>query len=409
MKISGVELSSVGDRSRVAALVSWEDCDREDFELFFELPSAHAGMLSTCADTFLIANLIPAYEYGETRLRIDGAICPILRSNIDVASTYIYQWHYRHREKLKIDTPNVAARLGTRPPPKSAQMFSGGIDSYSTLILDRQYVDPGHPEYTRVAILAFGLEQDDPTAFEYVTDMLEKAAEQLQLTLIPVASNIYLPYRDEDSRQGWEFWVYRQMCTALASFGHALSDGCTRLSIAANDPLAHQFTFHAADNPLVQENLSSDRMKVRHSGGHLTRLEKVRLVANSSTMLEHLRVCNQYKRYSPGKLNCGKCEKCVRTMLSLLAVGALDKTPCFAEIDLNAGLVGSVKPGRNEVIAAMYQELRQPLRERGRDDLIAPIDRLIAQIRGRRRRSIVSKRNLRRAKRAIRKLKRQVK
>jgi hypothetical protein len=49
-------------------------------------------------------------------------------------------------------------------------------------------------------------------------------------------------------------------------------------------------------------------------------------VAASDEALATLRVCTKLPQ---GLVNCGHCEKCIRTMLSLLAVGALERCPTF--------------------------------------------------------------------------------
>jgi hypothetical protein len=50
-------------------------------------------------------------------------------------------------------------------------------------------------------------------------------------------------------------------------------------------------------------------------------------------------ISNRFKDYRQDMLNCGKCEKCVRTMLGLLAVGAMDKTDAFPVKDVSRELV----------------------------------------------------------------------
>ncbi len=41
-------------------------------------------------------------------------------------------------------------------------------------------------------------------------------------------------------------------------------------------------------------------------------------------------------------LNCGKCEKCVRTMLALLALGVLHRSHAFPVNDVDEKLVASM-------------------------------------------------------------------
>ena len=72
-------------------------------------------------------------------------------------------------------------------------------------------------------------------------------------------------------------------------------------------------------------------------------------------------------------MNCGKCEKCVRTMLGLLAIGALDKTEAFVEDDVSPDLLSgfSITIRHRE---SFYRELLEPLKARGRDDLVHDIE-----------------------------------
>ena len=57
------------------------------------------------------------------------------------------------------------------------------------------------------------------------------------------------------------------------------------------------------------------------------RLDKVRYLVEDDFPLDHLRVCH---RRPVNALNCGRCEKCIRTMLNLEAHGALKRCTTFA-------------------------------------------------------------------------------
>src|SRR3954451_9588871 len=77
---------------------------------------------------------------------------------------------------------------------------------------------------------------------------------------------------------------------------------------------------------LVDPFFSSYDLKIRYDGTSLSRLDNLRLLADWQFGLDNLRVCNKQEQYQPGRFNCGECEKCLRTMLGLLAAGALSKT-----------------------------------------------------------------------------------
>jgi hypothetical protein len=71
---------------------------------------------------------------------------------------------------------------------------------------------------------------------------------------------------------------------------------------------------------------SSGAVHVEHAGGDVSRREKIATIVRDQRALGWLRVC--YK--NPDQTyNCGRCEKCVRTMLSLHALGALEQAQTF--------------------------------------------------------------------------------
>jgi hypothetical protein len=112
----------------------------------------------------------------------------------------------------------------------------------------------------------------------------------------------------------------------------------------------------------------------------LSRLEKTRLVAEWDTALQNLRVCNKipYGTLVEGSaFNCGKCEKCVRTMLALLALDVLKKTRAFGVTDVSAEAILAHKLEINGDVSDLYAELVPLLQEQGRRDLFPAIRKLV--------------------------------
>ncbi len=73
--------------------------------------------------------------------------------------------------------------------------------------------------------------------------------------------------------------------------------------------------------------LSSDFLKLYCDGGELSRLEKMRDIADTSYVKKYLHVC-QVMPY-----NCGICSKCRRTLLALDALGKVDEFGESFDID----------------------------------------------------------------------------
>jgi len=125
---------------------------------------------------------------------------------------------------------------------------------------------------------------------------------------------------------------------------------------------------------LLDPQYSSSDVRIVHDGIALSRLDKVKLVVDSQAALENVRVCLENVQEM---LNCGQCEKCIRTMTELEAIGALSKSSAFPHDRLSAKLLSTVVV-TSGYQASCYRELIGPLSERGRTDLVRVIRRLVA-------------------------------
>jgi hypothetical protein len=208
---------------------------------------------------------------------------------------------------------------------------------------------------------------DEATLFDRALSALQPIAQDAQINLIPVSTNIR--HLDDDVT----FWMYEFHGAALAAVAHALSRRINRVSVAGtmHIPCLEPWGSH----PALDSNYSTADLQIRHDGLTLSRLDKVRLIAGWNTALHNLRVCTM----NPARgLNCGHCEKCLRTMLELMACGKLDQTAAFPAQDVTADQVLKITMGA-EFPAAWYQELIAPLTERGRLDLARAIQIKLAE------------------------------
>ena len=98
---------------------------------------------------------------------------------------------------------------------------------------------------------------------------------------------------------------------------------------------------------------STEGLEFVHHGVEANRIEKLRVLSQHDWILESLRCCNERPRRA---LNCGRCEKCMRTMLNLLIVGALDRCPTF-ETGLDARRLASIRLHTGHTVALMRQNI----------------------------------------------------
>jgi hypothetical protein len=368
MRIGGFDVQRCGDRVRMSATMAWEDVDRPSERVFFETEAHPTLRDAPSAEAFLLASLVPAMHYGERRLAVEAAICPVLLEGLATAMPFMHHWHYRDRRQplvLEVAVEQAAPRGNRRLP--AGVFFSGGVDSYAALYSNRLTYPRGHPNAVTAGVLVCGLEMSDADKFAIVRETLAEAAAAVGVGLITVSTNAYLLFRAEDAAAGFRFWELEYEGSLLAAVAHSLADRLSAVTIAGT--LSPRVLYPYGSHPLIDPCFTSSVMRVTHGGAGSTRLEKTRALVDWGVPLRYLRVCNLSRHYRCGSLNCGRCNKCVRTKLALLVLGALDETPAFADARLDDVLLRKAVRLKNEYIAACYEELLEPLLVIGRDDL----------------------------------------
>ena len=377
MKIDNFKSKKGENKKRVSATITWEDCDRPIQEIYFETDEEFAQDISCNPHAFLVACIMPALRFGEKRISIDAQICPELQDGLTTAMGLIrhwFDWYKPEANMVRIE----AKRQKHMPLPsktkRAAFLFSGGIDSLATLRANRLHYSPEHPGFIRDGLLIYGLEVREPENFEPVLKSVSILAQDTGVTLIPVYTNI-TDLGPENFRVFWDdFWAHEFMGATFAAVAHTFSNRFESLSINSCHDIPNLIPY--GSHPLLNPNYSSSDLKIRHEGIALSRFAKTKLLSDWDLALNHLRVCNRSKFYETGRLNCGKCEKCVRTMLALLALGVLEKTGAFPEHDVTQELLNrAVRLAPNTV--PLYGELISPLKEIDRHDLVRAIEKKI--------------------------------
>ncbi|MCL4475991.1 MAG: hypothetical protein M1508_07175 [Nitrospirae bacterium] len=377
MKIENLKVEKKGNKARVAATVIWEDCGRPTGEVFIETDEAFAQSLSCNPHAFLVGCAIPAMHFGEERVFIDAEICPELRNGLITAMSWIRHWYYDSERNLVRIEAKTRSSLSIPRPERAGFFFSGGIDSFATLRANRLSFPSQHPWSIKDGLLVYGLEIDQIEAFDHVVHSLSGIAQDIGITIIPVYTNLYLDYRQEDTADNFSFWGNEFQGAAFSAIAHAFDRRLTMVCIAGGSDISNLGP--SGTHPLLDPNYGSIDLRVRHDGIALSRLAKTKLVADWDVALQHLRVCNLHKLYKPGVLNCGRCPKCVKTMLALLALGVLDKTRAFPEKELSPELILRGASIYDDYSESSYRELIPPLLTKGRHDLVRAIEYKISE------------------------------
>ena len=147
-------------------------------------------------------------------------------------------------------------------------------------------------------------------------------------TVVPIASNL--------RESGWSVthWGKLSQCAALAGVALAMEQRFRRVLIPSS--VHYRYNERGGTNPLVDRLYSTRTTILANDGADLRRIEKSRVVAESDLAMRHLRVCWAGR----SDLNCGRCEKCLRTLTGFELNRLLHRCVSFP-----AGR-GSRSPGR---------------------------------------------------------------
>jgi hypothetical protein len=374
MKLSNLHKQERGELIRTAATVIFEDCQQPVREIFIETEKAFSDAIMPNPHAFGVACIIPALYFGEQRLVIDAPICPRLKEGLDTVMALMHHWTDGRFKPLTIEAPLTPQALHPDRGRHAAIFLSGGMDSLSALKLLIDNYAPTHPGHPKDALLVHGFDIGGVIergakyhVFERAKAAMAPVAADAGLTLIPVYTNIRHLCDDRD------LWLNQFFGAVLAAAAHAFASRINLAWLASSYDIPHLHP--CGSHPLLDPEYGSHDLQIRHRDASLSRMQKLAIVAGWEVAFQNVRVC---LANVPDKLNCGRCEKCVRTMLELEALGLLDKTRAFEADQVDPAWLDAFSI-TIRVREPFYQELISPLNARGRTDLAEVIEAKLKQ------------------------------
>lgn len=301
------------DNSKVklAALIKTSDYEKE---MFFEVESKYKEYLCTeVADAFVIGILNYAMALGED-----------ISSEAPVSARLLYQIKTYFIPTMKDVRPSTYKEIKlyadesdwkTESAGAVATSASGGVDSYYSIY---KHMDNVSEKYKLTHLLIanqfniYGEEKSIRVQFEELIEDTKIIPEHYGLQFIEMYTNHY-----EFSFDGFVQEYSLRICSYALALQKLFSVYYVSSGVSFKE---FGFCNHDSDGFDIF-NLalaSNDMITFYSSGGELGRTEKIHYFSNDLFIQNHLKVCNDDNRK-----NCGICEKCLRTMLSLEIIGKL--------------------------------------------------------------------------------------
>lgn len=342
--------------------------------LFISVPRQQKDWIRPDPNAFMIGTAMAAMWHGEAHMAIEGAVDPQLRSRLTMAMRLLSHWHQIPFRPVEILAPSTARPLRDTSASTTALFLSGGVDSMAALHWNTQQYEKGDPRRVGVAFFVHGLDvgdpnkRDRPDIWVHTIETLSILCRELDVELVPVRVNF------RNLAKSWRFYAKWQFASLLAAIAHAASSRIHRCIIAPDNAL--EYTRHPhGSHPWLNGYFGADFLEIITGDmEQFTRLEKIRFLSQWPDALDAIRVCWDTTAIAEDHVNCGRCPKCIRTMLEFLACGQLVQTKAFPRNKVTPNMLKSIAI-RSDVEVEYFIELITPLDEMGRSDLAGIIKR----------------------------------
>ena len=288
--------------------------------IWYRVPDRYASALDTQSDAVLVGSLLAGMYYSED-IQVRGTVSPRLAYHLDeyqfILNLRMPKVMHRvsiHYEHLK---PLAAHPVGV------GSTFSGGVDSLFTIWkhLPQNQLDPNFQVTHGIFIRGFDILHRERDDYQQLFDQFTIQAAKLGFEVIELETNmVSITHQRMDLSYSYG--------PLIVSTGLALPNLFHRFYVPSSGDY-YMLKNHAyTSDPMVDGFLATDTMDIIHHGSTHLRVEKVEAISNWETAQKLLWVCLDAK-FEEHSWNCSRCEKCVRTMIPLYALGVLDKFSSF--------------------------------------------------------------------------------
>lgn len=294
-------------------------------KLWFSVPSEYEDWL-TCDvyDAFLVAALYPAMYYNED-VEIDGEVSHRLYYN---CTRYVKSIIGYFRDGMSdVDIKVKGFRNAEKKYHRVGTGFSAGIDSFATFY--DHFERETDPDYKIDSLFFFnvgshgGGGEKARRKFLERYNYLKSFPDEVGLPYIPMDSNLFDFYQNH-----WEFDAGEFCrCAGILVFERALDKYFLSSDYSYKETMFFHFnrattSFSELAETFTNPLLSTEVCEIISDGGQYMRTDKTLLLKDYEPAHRYLNVCVGIQESA---CNCGRCHKCIRTLVALDTLGILDR------------------------------------------------------------------------------------
>lgn len=331
IELSNLRKYPVGANVRLEANIKFVDVDTDypAATMYFETRNGNLFATDTYDAFFPIALYLAMYH--KTPLKICGKVSKKLFKNA--------QWYI---QKILCDFSELLAPVElnvdgfTNAKGKGNLIGTGiscGVDSLAT-IHDR-FIKETDRDYKINTLFIFNCgshgdfdSPDTQVVFKSRVDRAAQVAKELKLPLVVVDTNLHRFRHDNDKST----MLFLSMYSCVLSLQNAVKryyipSGCSYQGIKDYGDAAHHNDLATACDSYLIPLIQTERIELIVDGCQRRRVDKIADMTDWSIAQKYLNVCLVQK--GADSSNCGRCSKCLRTLLALEILGKLDD---FAQV-----------------------------------------------------------------------------
>lgn len=331
---SDVAKTITADGTRYSCLVSGLT---ESRILRFDVSTTASSHTPARSDDWVLLSLLILAMNAGRNLRIEGSLSPLLlhaaRSDIQrLLRKFDPRWSF-----IEIEADVYSQQPPARDRSRIGTGFSAGIDSFAAV---GSFKETGlAPTLGITDVFTFnvgaiggGNGGNVLRAFRLMVERAQEFASTTGAHAHAVNSNLHVFYTGQEGLEFPRTHTLRNMAAAslfqseIDCYLYASTFSYDELDLGSSYDLAHF-------DPILLPLLAPVGMRFMSANAGINRVEKTRLVARNDLARRLLDVCvaptARRAEAIRQRMNCSRCWKCYRTMMTLDALGQLDK---FAKV-----------------------------------------------------------------------------
>lgn len=314
----------------------------KDYELWFSVDNSYGKYLTPeVADAFLLIMLQVAMQSNQ-EIKSEAPVSERLLFNLVNGVMPILNKLYPDNSIIGIEAPAVSCHFGGTANGTGCSL---GVDSFSSIIDLMSDKLPKENRLTHLALFNSGQHGDDnlegaEKQFLIDVEAVKAPAAEMGLSVVGINSNVNKLFKD------YKYPLLHRFVVSTCAFPLVLQKLFKAYTYASSYPIDN-FSLNPEDVSHVEYALvpllSTESTGLHNGRPTYNRVDKTRILSTSPVAQRYLNVCwasqlhNMYgtKVYlqDKKKLNCGICDKCIRTLMTLEVLGKLDEFESVFDID----------------------------------------------------------------------------